>query len=205
MAWLPFATAVLGGTVGALLTQLATFFRDWWNKREEGRFTALTMALSLEAYASACSEPYFTLSTYVSSSYNTEEPSGSIPSLPDFSDKTNWRSLGVRAASDVLGFRVRVNTAHGALHDTWQFEGHVSAWGEAADAGIELGAAALEIARGLRAKFKLGPMPKAGRFDPEDFFKEHRADLERRRAEYKRDNAEMWADATKEEPKAVGS
>ncbi len=53
--------------MGAVLTQLATFFRDWWNKKEEGRFTALTLALVLEEYATECTGPYFDLSNYVSS------------------------------------------------------------------------------------------------------------------------------------------
>lgn len=194
MNWVPFATAVLGGAVGAVLTQLATFFRDWWNKREEGRFNALTLALALEAYAAECTEPHYALSNYVSSNYNTTEPSGTLPTLPEFSEKTNWRSLGVRTASDVLGFRVRVNTAHSALSDTWEFEGKVSAWGEAADTSIELGAAALLIARKLRSRFRLGAMPKEGRFDPEAFFTKHLADLQARRAQYEKSNAAMWAD-----------
>jgi hypothetical protein len=196
MTWVQFATAVLGGTVGALLTQLATFFRDWWNKREEGRFEALTLALALEAYASNCSEPYFSLSNYVSSKYATEEPSGSVPSLPEFSEKTNWRSLGVKAASDVLGFRVRVNTAHGALSNTWEFDGKAVAWDEAADTGIELGAAALRIARGMRARFRLGRMPKQGHFDPEQFFAERLSDLESRRADREKNAVDLLSDMT---------
>jgi hypothetical protein len=156
MVWAQFGTAVLGGAVGAVLTQAATFLRDWLNKREDGKFTALMLALALEDYASECTEPIFVLSNFVSSHHSTEEPSGSVPSLPVFAEKTNWRSIGVDHASSVLGFRVKVGTAHSALRDTWQFGGPASTWGSAADTAVELGAAALQIAGQLRAAFKLG-------------------------------------------------
>lgn len=172
MNWVSFATAVLGGAVGAVLTQLAIFVRDWLNKREEGRFTALTLALALESYAIECAGPYFDLANYVRSKYATPEPSGSLPALPEFSDKTNWRSIGVTAASDILGYRVKVNTAHGSIANTRQYDGQQGAWGEASESGIELGALALRIATGLRKKFRLGVMPKSENFDPAEFFAE---------------------------------
>ena len=40
-AWTQFGTAVLGGAVGAVLTQAATFLRDRLNKHEEGTFLSL--------------------------------------------------------------------------------------------------------------------------------------------------------------------
>ena len=176
------ATAVIGGAVGAVLTQLATFFRDWLGKHEEGQFTGLTLALALEAYAWECTEPHFTFTNYVSSNQATAAPSGRLPTLPEFSEKTNWRSIGVKAASDVLGFRVKVNTAQGSLRDTWEFEGKVSAWSDADDIGIELGAAALTVARSLRSKFRLGPMSRGEHFDLEEFYTEQMAKLERQKA-----------------------
>ncbi len=163
---------------------------DWLNKQEDGKFTALMLALALEDYASECTEPIFVLSNFVSSHHSTEEPSGSVPSLPVFAEKTNWRSIGVDHASSVLGFRVKVGTAHSALRDTWQFEGPASTWGSAADTAVELGAAALQIAGQLRAAFKLGPADRQEGFDPQTFFSDRLADLKTRRAQFAKAVAE---------------
>lgn len=189
-----FGLAVAGGACGAALTQAATFLRDWLNKGEEGKFTALTLALSLEDYAERCTEPHFTLDNYVSSKQSTQEPTGSVPSLPEFSDKTNWRSIGVDHASRVLGFRVRVKSAQNRLSDVWQFEGPVSAWGAAADDGIELGAAALDVATRLRAGFRLPERLAQASFDADEWFAEHLADVQKRRAATQLQMAEMFGD-----------
>lgn len=184
-----FGFAVAGGVCGAVLTQAATFLRDWLNKAEDGRFTALTLALALEDYATRCSEPIFALSTYVDTNYGTPEPSGAVPGLPEFAEKTNWRSIGVQHASAVLGFRVRVDSVNGALHDTWFHEGKVSAWGEAADSAVELGASALEIADRLRLAFKLpAAQSHDGHFNPRKFFSQRLAQLQNRRAANRKAN-----------------
>ena len=191
-AWTQFGTAVLGGAVGAVLTQAATFIRDRLNKHEEGTFTALTLALGLEDYASECTTPIFALSNWDGSG-RTPEPSGSVPALPELSDKTNWRSIGVAHASSVLGFRVSVASAQSSVWTTWEFEGNVSAYAEASDRAIELGSGALEIARRLRTAFKLGPIPPQS-FDAEQFFAEQLADLKARTARQAEANATMWKD-----------
>jgi hypothetical protein len=186
----PFLTAVLGGAVGAVLTQAATFLRDWLTKTEEGQFTALTLALQLESYASTCAEPVYAIENYVEG--HTSEPSGSLPALPEFSDKTNWKGLGTQHASAVLGFRVEVNVLQGGVAQVWEIEGPVAAWGAAADSAVEAGADALRIAGDLRRAFRLGPMPKHGVFDPEEFFAVRLADLKKRRAEAMRIRGEVW-------------
>ena len=188
-----FGMAVLGGAVGAVLTQVATFYRDWLNKREDGKFTALTLALQLEAYASSCIEPIYALDNYASSKHQTVEPDGSLPSLPEFSEKTNWRSLGTRSAAAVLGFRVRVNNAHSLLGDVWRFDGSTAAWGQASDAAIELGFTALDVAQQLRRTFGLGPAPRHGSFDANKFFSEKHADLTTRRERARKSAGEMWS------------
>ncbi|MDP3750090.1 MAG: hypothetical protein Q8Q88_23950 [Phenylobacterium sp.] len=186
--------AVAGGICGACLTQAATFLRDWLVKGEEGRFTALTLALALEDFASRCTQPVFALENYASSNFRTAEPSGSIPKLPEYPDRTSWRSIGVEHASNVLSFRVMVDSAHSYLSDVWEHEGSASVWGNASDKAVELGAAALEVAGKLRRAFTLPAMPKGDSFDAEVFFRDRLADLATRRTAYEKAGAEMWAE-----------
>jgi hypothetical protein len=187
-----WGTALLGGTVGAFLTQLATVGRDAWNRRRDGKFTALLLALALEDYASECTDPIFELSNFDPRHGGAPEPSGSLPALPPFSDKTDWRSLGVELSAAVLALRVHVATAHGSLANTHQYEGRTSAWGEASSSAIELGSEALGVAKRLRARFKLPPLEISTRFDIVAFYAENIVALQKQRADWTERQKNFW-------------
>ncbi|MGI4793808.1 MAG: hypothetical protein ACRYG8_06935 [Janthinobacterium lividum] len=59
-----FFIGAFGALLGATITQVYTYMRYRWNKREESRFLALLLALLLEGYASDCTGPFFELSNY---------------------------------------------------------------------------------------------------------------------------------------------
>jgi hypothetical protein len=164
-----FLLASAGGTIGAALTQSTTIFREWRNGKAEGRFTALMLALALEDHANKCTTPYFDLNNYASSRQQTAEPTGSIPPLPEYPDKFNWRSIGVNHTAEVLQYRVLVDAAQSYLSFAWQVDGNAGVWADASEKGIELGAAALRIAAKLRNNFGLPPKIKQANFDIDEF------------------------------------
>ena len=127
-------TGLLGAVVGSILTQLFTFFRYIWNKKDEGRFAALSLALTLEAYASECTKPFYDLSNYASSSGASSEPAGNVPQLMEY-PQTNWRNLGMKHAITLLNYRVIVQSARSYVEGVADFDGTQGAWAEAAEKG----------------------------------------------------------------------
>lgn len=159
VTWGQFGLAVVGGVCGSVLTQAATFLRDWLTKKDEGRFTAMMLSLALEDYASRCATTVGTHDTYLSSKGSTAEPDASLPSLPPFAKKTNWRSVGVTHTSAVMGLRVNLDTANGYIADLGAHTDSGRVWDATAGKAVELGLAALKVSTELRKAFNLGPPP----------------------------------------------
>jgi hypothetical protein len=185
-------SGLLGGVVGAILAQVFAYIRYVWNKRDEGRFAALSLALTLEAYASECTEPFFALSNYASSSGAWSAPTGTIPQLADY-PQTNWRNLGMKHAITLLNYRVVTQSARSYVESVAETDGRQGAWTDAADKGLELGAEAMRIAKELRSSFKLPPADILNDFDIGEFFKRELANISAQKAKFATGQAELMA------------
>jgi hypothetical protein len=93
-----------GVVVGVVLNQGYTTFREWRGRRRSGEIAAMILAFALEDYADKCATTRATFVDYRSSRGASGEPDAGLPILPDFSEKTDWRSLGKKHTADVLGF-----------------------------------------------------------------------------------------------------
>jgi len=185
-----------GVVVGVVLNQGYTTVREWRGRRRSGEIAAMILAFALEDYADKCASTRATYADYRSSRGASGEPDSSLPVLPDFSDKTDWRSLGKKRTAEVLGFHARVGNERGYIRAMWQHADEGSGWPEVAARAVELGVAALKIARRLRKEFRLDPPPTAPGWDVGEYLEGEAEEVRKWRDAERRAGAEMWDELT---------
>lgn len=188
----PLVIGVAGVFVGAVLNQGYTTFKEWRGRRRSGEIVAMILAFALEDYADKCASTRATFADYRSSRGASGEPDASLPILPDFSEKTDWRSLGKKYAADALAFHARVGIERGYVRAMWEHADADEGWSEVAARAVELGVAALKIAQRLRKDFRLDPPPAAPGWDVGEYLAREAEAVRKWREAERRSAAEDW-------------
>ena len=194
---LSWMSAILGGLTGALLTQLATWLREGWNRRQDSRFAAMQLALLLDEYTANCAEQIADTEDYLSNSQHVSAPGGGVPSLPDSIDKTPWRLLGFRIMSDTMSLRVAVATTSGSLDADWMHSEKMDWLSDCSDGALALGLRANQVADDIYRRFGLKrPPPPNGlpHFDVPKFLADHQGKRAVQRARYEESLAKSHAE-----------
>lgn len=155
--WGPIALNLASGILGVLLTLGAAGIRDRRKRKQEGRFTALTLALLLEDYTAKCISLIYDTKLYDDAPEQFSMPKTYIPETPVYSERTNWNSIGLDLTSQVLTFKGKIDSSKGYISSVGIGGDAEDMMHAAAEEATELGVVARQIAKTLRKKFKLPP------------------------------------------------
>ena len=92
-------------------------FRDAGHKRTEADFSALYLALALEAYADGCAKLIGESSTDRASRGDMGKHHPSILPVAGFPETINWKALGIERSAKILSFPIRVDAERARLAD----------------------------------------------------------------------------------------
>lgn len=118
--WSTIIKAAVGAGIGSAGVQL---FRDWRLRRAHAAYMAMRLAVTLEFYASTCSD-------FISANDNAETPPDeefpnwdvTLPPLPVFPDDAEgWRSIDRRLAGRCLNLRNKIDGSQGLIRSTIEF------------------------------------------------------------------------------------
>jgi hypothetical protein len=153
--WVVLGSLILtSSVVAAALTHGLGIWKETWDRHRQGKFSTLYVCLELERYAADSASLVGDQKTYESSRGAAgEEASGVVP-LTEFRGDIDWGALGIKATTDVLQFRVEVDSVRAMLSDLWQHIGE-EIHREAAEYAVDLGLTAIDLAESLRKSRKL--------------------------------------------------
>ena len=143
---------VAGSSVlAAALNQGVTLVSGMVTRERDKNFGRLYLALSLEEYASTCSDVISQSEAYEASDQAAGSPQAYIPPLAPYPETVNWTVLGLAATNRLLAFRVEVEAIRAQIRDSLEHD---------VQAGVEetrtysaaMGLKALNIARTLRTE-----------------------------------------------------
>lgn len=187
MNWtLLLTSSVIAGVISGVIAQAAPWIREAITNGRAADFSALRLALMLEAYAGECSEVYSDVQNSIASSGHAGREHSHLPILPDYPADIAWHALGTRLTEKVLGFRV--DRADLAAEITFEAEWVVGPPDEISgfvgNKAVELGLKAVEVAETLRKKRKLSPAYPKGRWNLKNYLVEKDAQIKAERAAY---------------------
>lgn len=183
MNWI---TPLLSGVCGAALTQGVTIFLARLNLKKEGEITALLLALTLEEYASRCASYVIENENLADRGVDPDQAHTNMPVLSDFSEKTNWRSLGASLTEKVLQIKVHIANASNEISGDWEMGGNITAADTTGAKCLEVGVEALNTAEDLRRAFRLTAMPVTGEWSLRDYLHKELAAQEARKAAWRK-------------------
>jgi hypothetical protein len=138
----------------ALLTQFFGWVRDWLRDRREGKFAALYLAHALNAYTKACAHTVDDVGNHAASDGAVGRRHSNIPILPEYPE-VNWGALGIVLTEAVMEFRVAIDEEREGLEFQLEVDDGEDVEAAAIAEAIERGIAAADMARRLRARWKL--------------------------------------------------
>lgn len=150
------------GLTGAGLNQVWTEVRARLSERKDAGVTAILLAEELDAYVDLCAARRQDIKNSDSSGGEMGRAWRTIPDPPAFSDKTNWRALGLDLTQKVLRIRAVVlsrNRELEAIYDLVDSENAVEA---ASRCCVQTGCEASELARLLRSRHNVNLAPDIG-------------------------------------------
>lgn len=178
-------TALLSGVLAAAFTQGIAWLREWWGETKEGKFSALYLAIALEAYADACSTLIYDSHNWDSSSGNVGREVGQIDSLPDY-PAVNWKALGIEDTVAAMSFRSDVDSARGSLTNLHEYGDEDDIVEQVRVSAAEIGLAAAMLAKRFRSDKKLPALRESPAEEhlreSQDRYLERRRKVEERRA-----------------------
>lgn len=154
-----------GGLTGAVLNQIWNEARASFSERRDGKLTAMLLAAELDAYVFACAERRQDIKNSDSSDGEFGRAWRTIPELPVFSDKTNWRALGMELTQQIVRFRAVILVRNKGLEAIWEVADSDAVTSEASDLCVKTGLEAIKFATALRAKHKIKPAQAEDQWD----------------------------------------
>lgn len=186
MGWKTIITSSVGaGIISGLIAQGAPWIREAINNGRAADFSALRLALLLEAYAGECSEVYSDVQNSISSGGHAGQDHSHLPPLPEYPDDIAWHALGRKLTEKVLTFRVARADVGAQINFEAEFIGppdDISPF--VAEKAVELGLKAVSVAEFLRKKRKLSPAYPEGRWNLKNYLVEKDAEIKEKRARY---------------------
>ncbi|WP_299009399.1 hypothetical protein [uncultured Caulobacter sp.] len=173
---------VAGAVLGSGFTQFVTWRLSKATLQKEGQITALLLALTLEEYASRCASYVIENENLADRGADPDQAHTNMPVLSDFSEKTNWRSLGASLTEKVLQIKVHIANASNEISGDWEMGGNITAADTTGAKCLEVGVQALNTAEDLRRAFRLNAMQMTGEWSLRDYLHKGLAAQEARKA-----------------------
>ena len=150
---------VAGSSVlAAALTQGSSVFRDWLKRRRDASFSALYVALNLEAFARACSSALSDSHVYEASEGSAGSPQSRVPMKAAFPEEVSWDVLGVELTTACLSLGVDVETENERIGGEFEFVDDEAGVLAMRQASADLGCRASELAADVRRQFRVTPL-----------------------------------------------
>ena len=147
---------VAGSSVlAAVVTQGASWIRDWVKQIKDGSYAALYLAIALESYASECASCIGESENYDSSGGHAGNIHGNIPDLPAYPDSVEWKPLGIARTAEAMSFRVEIETIKAMITDHWDYLDEDDVVPMVREEAARLGSKALELAIDFRNAWKI--------------------------------------------------
>jgi len=188
---------LLGSSVlSAVINQVWTTIRDHRKQKREKSFSALYVAIALEAYASECASLIQDSTNFENSDGHAGTPQGNVAELPDFPEAVEWKPLGIKLTTRAMTFRVDVDTTRTWFKGAWEFGDEDDIVPEVRERSALLGSSALALAKELRRKHGIDPVSYEGKWDVGEYLETSYADHVKKRKEHeerqRKFNEEMW-------------
>jgi len=157
--WGVMTLVATSSVLAALLTQGLAGWRDWMSEKRNDRFSALYLALALEAYAEACSALIDHAGNFDRSDGHMGRPARNVDELPEYPE-IEWKALGIKDAVAVMSFRTELDSRRSQIIAVREFlddDDDITA--EACRAAAEFGLKAGALAKRLRKTRRLPKLP----------------------------------------------
>ncbi len=166
-------TVVAGSSVvAALVTQGVSIVRDWRKEKRDGKFSALYLAIALEAYAEECATLIMDSENYRNSGGHAGTPHGNIEGIPDYPDAIEWKAFGIKDTTRAMSFRVEVDTRKNHIKDYWEYGDEDDILPLVREEAARLGSKALELAKSFRKSWVIDPVNYRGEWNVSDYLSE---------------------------------
>ncbi|MDQ1158921.1 hypothetical protein QE385_003248 [Sphingomonas sp. SORGH_AS 950] len=200
---------LLGSSVlSAVINQVWTAIRDRLKLTKDAGFSALYLAIALEAYAGECAALVGDSRNYHASDGNAGTVRGNIAELPDFPASIDWKALGLKATTKIQSFRVEVETTRAMFKGLWEFADGEEIFPQVREEAARLGLLAGVIAAETRKAHKITAVDYGSGWNVPDYLKgEYDREVANRRRyeeQQRRLSEEMWAVAEPTEQSDTG-
>lgn len=159
-----------GGLTGAFLNQVWTEVRGRWSERKDAKITALFIIAELDAYVAACARRRQDVINNETTDGEMGHPWRTIPEVPLFSDKTNWRAVGIKTTHKVMTLRATAASHNAELEGLWEIIDAEDVVNFASDYCVEIGVKAATLSEKLAAIFGIKPLDE-GEWDAASYIR----------------------------------
>lgn len=156
------ALATGSSVIAAFVTQGVTEIRERWRARRDAAFSALDIALALEACANACASLISDSESYERSSGNAGEAHGNVAGLPEYPTAIEWKVFGIGPTTKARSFRVEVETARAMIRGHWEYGDEEEVVPLVREEAARLGRKALAMAIEFRRAWRIEPVRYEG-------------------------------------------
>lgn len=189
---------LLGSSVlSAVINQAWTAIRDRMKLTKDAGFSALYLAIALEAYAGECAALVGDSRNYHASDGNAGTARGNIAELPDFPASIDWKALGLKATTKIQSFRVEVETTRAMFKGLWEFSDGEEIFPQIREEAARLGLLAGVIAAETRKVHKITAVDHGSGWNVPEYLKSEYdrevANRLRYEEQQRRLGEEMWA------------
>lgn len=150
---------MLGSSViAAALTHGVTAVKDGISTKKTADYSALYLAMTLEAYARECSNMLSESEMALASDDNAGKRHAYLPEFPAVPTTVDWKSLGIEITAMALALPVLIATTNVSIGTTWDLTEEDLALTELHEAGAEIGLQCFALARDVREKRSIPPL-----------------------------------------------
>lgn len=150
---------MLGSSViGSFLTLGATAWKDAVSNKNSADYSALYLAMALEAYGRQCSDLLSDSEMALASEGMAGKTYGSLPEMPDSPSTVSWTALGIGITAEAMALPVLIATTNVTIRTFWEIGEEEMAIGELHDSAAEIGLQCFSLARSVREKRSIPPL-----------------------------------------------
>ena len=175
--------------VAALVTTGVTWLRDQLRTKKDDKFSALYLALTLEAYGAECATFLSDAETWISSHEAAGEAHGNLPELPPWPSDIDWKALGIDDTTRALTLAAAIASTRSYVSGLYEYDDE-DAFLSFREKTAAMGKRALQLAQELRFARTLKPAEPASDWLVENYLDERTAEY----AEIRRRDRERQAE-----------
>lgn len=109
----------MAAAIGAITSFIVGWLRDIWRDRRDAKFSALYLAIALDAYVHACATVVRDSKAHDDTDGHQGTFHGNIPKLPEFPATIEWKPLGIELATAAMSFRCEVDATAENIDEFW--------------------------------------------------------------------------------------